>query len=80
MLRPIQKQALGASKKLAAPDAVEVDDLAALPAGEVPLLARSNADELARANLLKQQLAQLVKAEPASSARAVQAWVRGETT
>jgi flagellar M-ring protein FliF len=80
MLRPIQKQALGAGKQLAAPDAVESDDLAALPVGEVPLLARSNAEELARANLLKQQLAQLVKAEPASSARAVQAWVRGETT
>ncbi len=80
MLRPIQKQALGRGRQLAAGDALLSDEPAGLTGGEVPLLGRSNAEELARANLLKQQLAQLVKAEPASSARAVQAWVRGETS
>ena len=77
MLRPIQRQALGAGKRLAAgaPD----PDAEALLAGTDTLELPPAVDDIARANLLKQQLAQLVKTEPASTSRAVQAWVRGET-
>jgi flagellar M-ring protein FliF len=77
MLRPIQRQALGAGKRLAAgaPD----PDAEALLAGNDTLELPPAVDDIARANLLKQQLAQLVKTEPASTSRAVQAWVRGET-
>ena len=73
MLRPIQKHALGGGKQLAG-----VHVPSELAEGAFPLLPPST-DEAERATLLKQQLAQLVKADPASSARAVQAWVRGET-
>ncbi len=74
MLRPIQKQAL-AGATLPAPAGVPDE----LGAATLPLLPPAT-DDAERANLLKQQLAQLVKADPASSARAVQAWVRGETS
>ena len=71
MLRPIQKQALSAGKQL--PVMVPQPALPEeIPAPVVP-------DDAARTNMLKQQLTQLVKTEPASTARAVQAWVRGET-
>ena len=70
MIRPIQKHAL-AMGQLAASAPPE------LPNALAPQLLPQPADEVERANVLKQQIAQLVKAEPTSSARAVQAWVRG---
>ncbi len=74
MIRPIQTRALSAVKEL--PQGV----------GSLIMLPETTIDEppvplpadAARVGALKQQVAQIVKTEPALSTRAVQVWLRGE--
>jgi flagellar M-ring protein FliF len=71
MVRPLQKRALsGVARLEAAPTPL-------LAAHELPQLAPVRPEEDAlRTSALKEQLVQLVKAEPGNSTRAVQAWLR----
>jgi flagellar M-ring protein FliF len=75
MLRPIQKRALAASKPLLANAQVPL-----LAGTEVKEKSESEEANLAqRAQVLRRQLADFVKAEPESSTNAVRAWLREET-
>jgi flagellar M-ring protein FliF len=71
MIRPLQKRVMVASAE--APHQPVLPE----PVAAVPMLASSN--EPARTLLLKEALAERVKAEPLQSARVIQAWVRGES-
>ena len=74
MIRPVQKRILG---PVAKPEPVQpVLPEAVAP---LPLPIASTPSDVARTLVLKEQLLLQVKAEPASSARVVQAWLRGET-
>ncbi len=72
MIRPVQKRVLAS---VAAPL-----DPAALPVAAAPAYALPTpSDEVLRTLQLKERLVEQVKAEPVTSARVVQAWLRGET-
>ncbi len=74
VVRPVQKRALGEALALPAPEQMPL-----LISQEVPQLAPVHpGEEALRSSALKEQLVQLVKAEPANSTRAVQAWLRGD--
>ena len=74
MVRPLQKRALSGAKVLEAPAAMPL-----LTGMEAPLLAPMHpGNDALRSAALKEQLMQLVKAEPVNSTRAVQAWMRGD--
>jgi flagellar M-ring protein FliF len=76
VLRPMQKRALAA---LPAPALAEVPTLPVLPKiAALPIQPVDEDEQLARANGLKDQLSQLVKAQPQHSVETVQAWLRGE--
>ena len=72
-IRPMQKHVLRTQAALG-PGA---SALAALPELQQAQLGEP-ADQTTRSTVLKDQLTQLVKSEPAASARAVQAWMHGE--
>ena len=74
MVRPVQKRALSGLKdlKASAPTPLLAD---AEPMQLPPL---QPGEEAARSGALKEQLVQLVKAQPQNSARAVQAWMHGD--
>ena len=71
MIRPLQKKAFAAVAALP-PEPIQIPELEAAPA--TPSLS----NEIVRTLQLKEQMAEQVKAEPASSARLIQAWLRGE--
>jgi flagellar M-ring protein FliF len=71
MIRPMQKRVLTSAAE--APERA----LMTVPALSLPVPAAP--DEVVRTLHLKEQVVEQVKAEPASSARVVQAWLRGET-
>jgi flagellar M-ring protein FliF len=71
MIRPMQKRVLTSTVESPEPA------LATIPALSLPVPAVPN--EVVRTLHLKEQVVEQVKAEPASSARVVQAWLRGET-
>jgi len=74
MVRPVQKRALSGAKALSAPEQPllaelhQAAQLAPIQPGEDAL----------RSGTLKEQLVQLVKAEPTNSTRALQAWLHGD--
>jgi len=70
MIRPLQKKAFAVVAALP-PDPLQALEI------EAPTTP-SLANEVVRTLQLKEQMAERVKAEPASSARLVQAWLRGE--
>ncbi len=72
MIRPVQKRAL--SERLPDPDAMPL--LADVHTPQLPPI--NPGDEALRSGALKDQLVQLVKAEPVNSTKAVQAWLREE--
>jgi flagellar M-ring protein FliF len=69
-IRPMQKHILRTPAALPAPPAVA---LLAEPTPTTP------SDEALRSKALKEELTQMVKTQPALSARTVQAWIQGET-
>ncbi len=74
MVRPVQKRALSGQKILESPERTPL-----LAEQVQPQLAPiSLGEEALRSGMLKEQLVQLVKAEPQNSTRAVQAWLRGD--
>ncbi len=71
MIRPLQKRALSGVRE------VEVPSTPQLPAHELPQLAPARPeDDALRSAALKEQLVQMVKTQPGTSTRAVQAWLR----
>ncbi len=74
MVRPVQKRALSGVKALSAPEQPLLAELhqAAQLAPVQP------GEEAVRSGALKEQLVQMVKAEPTNSTRAVQAWLHGD--
>ena len=70
MIRPVQKRVLGTPLQMPAE--------AALPEALQPLPLTAQSVNVAEAFALKEQLVLQIKAEPAMSARVVQAWLRGE--
>ncbi len=74
MVRPLQKRALSGVKELPEPEAVPL--LAEVPTMQLPPV--HPGDEALRSGALKEQLVQMVKAEPQNSTRAVQAWLKGD--
>ncbi len=75
MVRPVQQRALSGTKELAA----GAQSRALPPPEEAELEpVPSAAIDAARVATLKQQVTQIVKAEPAASTRAIEAWIRGE--
>ncbi|RXH57274.1 flagellar basal-body MS-ring/collar protein FliF [Granulicella sibirica] len=74
MIRPVQKRVLGAAVAQA-----PVQPILPESAAPLPLPIASTPTDVARTLALKEQLVLQVKSEPASSARVVQAWLRGET-
>ncbi len=76
VLRPIQKQALGAGVTLA----IEQPALARPATSEqLALTAAETSQVTHRAGQLKEQTIDLIKQKPVDTARAVQAWLREET-
>ncbi len=70
MVRPVQKRALA----MALPEPETMPLLAGMEAPQLPPI--NPGEDALRSGALKDQLVQLVKAEPVNSARAVQAWLR----
>ncbi|HEY0784904.1 MAG TPA: flagellar basal-body MS-ring/collar protein FliF [Acidobacteriaceae bacterium] len=75
MVRPVHKRALAEGRQLPAGDGGGIQ--LARATGEVAQPVHG--PDAAKALALKEQVVQIVKAEPASSTRAVQVWLRGET-
>jgi flagellar M-ring protein FliF len=71
MIRPVQKRVLGA--------AVQLPEEALLAAGGQALSLPASGPEVVRTLQLKERLIEQVRAEPTTSARVVQAWLRGAT-
>jgi flagellar M-ring protein FliF len=71
MIRPVQKRVLGTG--------IQTPPEALLADGGKPLSLAAPAPEVMRTLHLKERLIEQVKAEPATSARVVQAWLRGAT-
>jgi len=71
MIRPVQKKVLGTG--------VQLPPEALLAAGGQALSLSAPAPEVVRTLQLKERLIEQVKSEPATSARVVQAWLRGAT-
>jgi flagellar biosynthesis/type III secretory pathway M-ring protein FliF/YscJ len=76
VLRPVKKQAMAAFKQipahLARPLAAAVAGSTGLSSVELP----PGSEEAKRAGLLKKELAEKIKAEPAAASRLVQTWIR----
>lgn len=78
VLRPIQRQALGAG--VAAVAVAEQHVLAVPPVAEqLALESKETADSTRRAGQLKEQAIEQIKLKPADTARALQAWLREES-
>lgn len=77
VLRPVQKQVIAAASRLpAAPPALPPSShMEALPKGQPEL-----PPDAMRASQLKQETAELIRQKPVHTARAVQAWLREETS
>ena len=75
MVRPVQKRALSGAKELKAPEAIP---LLGAEMEQMHLPPVRPGEEALRSAALKEQLVQMVKAEPHNSTRAVQAWLKGE--
>jgi flagellar M-ring protein FliF len=75
VLRPIQRQALGAG---AAPAAEQPALAVPVVTKQLALEVKETADSTLRAGQLKEQAIEQIKQKPADTARAVQAWLREE--
>ncbi|KAA6464419.1 flagellar M-ring protein FliF [Acidobacteria bacterium AB60] len=75
-LRPFQKQLLGSSSSGAGSTVA----LPAQPVQQIQAASNENNNPAQRAIQLKQATAELIKRQPMNTARAVQAWLREETT
>jgi flagellar M-ring protein FliF len=81
MLRPVKKQILTTLRELPARVAAgnkqsHETGAATLAAGNIAIEPPAGAEQAQRAGVLKRQLADKVKAEPATAGRLVQSWIR----
>jgi len=79
ILRPVKKQALDALRQIPAQLARSSQALAAAGAGgEVGLELPEGSADAKRAALLKKQVAEKIRTEPAAASRLVQSWIRDQ--
>ncbi len=76
MVRPVQKRALGGARSLPAAAPEPMPMIAEVQQIQLPPV--DPGEEALKSAALKEQIVQMVKAEPTNSTRAVQAWLKGD--
>ena len=76
VLRPVKKQAIAAFKQIPTHFAQPLAAGAAAPSALASIELPPGSEEARRAGLLKKELADKIKAEPAAASRLVQTWIR----